>query len=160
MARTARAQRLLQAQFEAHTVKKRYTALLDGTPDRPREGTIDLPLSADFIDRPRQRVDMKEGKRAITRYEIVRHCGGRTLVHLYPETGRTHQLRVHCAHKDGLECPITGDRLYGHAGRRLCLRATSISFAHPSTGETMTFCVDEDFAEETAQGTDNGVPRR
>lgn len=160
MARTARAQRLLHAQFEAHTVKKRYTALLDGTPDCPREGTIDLPLSADFMDRPRQRVDMKEGKRAVTRYEIVESRGGRTLVHLYPETGRTHQLRVHCAHKDGLGCPITGDRLYGHAGRRLCLRATSISFAHPSTGKTMTFSVDEDFAEEIAQGTDNGVPRR
>jgi esterase/lipase superfamily enzyme len=51
-------------------------------------------------------------------------------------------------------------KVYGHAGRRLCLRATSISFAHPSTGKTMTFNVDEDFEEETAQGTDNGVPRR
>lgn len=147
MARTAQAQRALHAQFEARTVSKRYTALLDGTPDCPREGTIDLPLGADFNDRPRRKVDMETGRRAVTRYEIMGRRGDRTLVRLYPLTGRTHQLRVHCAHKDGLGCPISGDRLYGKGGGRMCLRATSLTLVHPSTGKTMTFCVDDGFQE-------------
>lgn len=128
-------------------MSKRYTALLDGTPDCPREGTIDLPLGADFNDRPRRKVDLEAGRRAVTRYEIMGRRGDRTLVRLYPLTGRTHQLRVHCAHKDGLGCPISGDRLYGKGGGRMCLRATSLTLVHPSTGKTMTFCVDDGFQE-------------
>ena len=106
---------------------------------------ISLPLIADINDRPRQRVDMEHGKPACTLYNIieVRTADAdkrRTLVHLYPKTGRTHQLRVHCAHPLGLACPILGDPLYGiERADRMYLHAAELTFCHPVTGEPMHF---------------------
>lgn len=132
--------RKLQAQFAAREVKKRYVALLDGVPDRPASGTISLPLSPDPLDRPYQKVDRKNGKTAVTEYRITDNDGRFARVELFPLTGRTHQLRVHCAHAAGLGVPIVGDRLYGHGtGSRLCLHAEEITFVHPVTGRRMTF---------------------
>ena len=119
-------------------------------------GAISLPLSADINDRPRQRVDMEHGKPALTLYNIVevRAADANTavayttkkadksliLVHLYPKTGRTHQLRVHCAHPQGLACPILGDPLYGtERADRMYLHAAELTFRHPITGEPMHF---------------------
>ncbi len=119
-------------------------------------GCISLPLIADINDRPRQRVDMEHGKPALTLYNIVEVRAvdantavayttkkvdkGRTLVHLYPKTGRTHQLRVHCVHPLGLACPILGDPLYGiERADRMYLHAAELTFRHPVTGEPMHF---------------------
>ena len=96
-------------------------------------GTISLPMRPDPMNRPRQVVDMEHGKRAVTDYEFLTD----RLVALYPQTGRTHQLRIHCAHPDGLNRPIVGDELYGTRGERLMLHAAEIWFRHPVTGQDM-----------------------
>lgn len=123
----------LQQQFERHTITKRYVALLDGQVASD-QGIIDLPLRPDVDDRPRQRVDYDHGKPAVTRYRVIEHRGTTTLVALEPLTGRTHQLRVHCSHPLGLNCPIVGDRLYGRTSARLMLHARAITFVHPASG--------------------------
>lgn len=127
----------LQQQFEQHTIKKRYIALLEGQVLQD-EGIIDLPLLPDIEDRPRQRVDYDHGKRAVTRYHVLERSHGLTRVALEPYTGRTHQLRVHCSHPQGLNCPIVGDRLYGNASSRLMLHAQSITLVHPVSGQSIT----------------------
>lgn len=129
----------LQGQFARREVRKEYTALLDGVPRRPRHGTISLPLCPDIMDRPRQTVSHEHGKEAVTDYDIIATDGRHTLIRLTPHTGRTHQLRVHCAHSEGLDCPIHGDALYGQRAERLCLHAARITFTHPVTGKRMTF---------------------
>lgn len=129
----------LQGQFARREVQKEYTALLDGVPRRPRHGTISLPLRHDIMDRPRQTVSHEHGKEAVTDYDIIATDGRHTLIRLTPHTGRTHQLRVHCAHSEGLDCPIHGDALYGQRAERLCLHAARITFTHPVTGKRMTF---------------------
>ena len=94
-----------------------------------------MPLSPDFYNRPMQVVDYEKGKEAITEYEFLYP----NVVKLRPLTGRTHQLRVHCAHPDGLGMPILGDPLYGsEAADRMYLHATKLSFIHPVTNETIT----------------------
>ena len=134
----------LQQQFVQHTVKKRYLALLDGvvTDD---EGQIDLPLMPDVYDRPRQRVDRLHGKPAVTRYRVLERHGSVMRVAMEPLTGRTHQLRVHASHSSGLNCPIVGDRLYGHPAQRLCLHAAELAFRHPLTGQPLRFTSTPDF---------------
>lgn len=134
--------RQLQVQFERHAIRKRYVVLLSRplTGHAP-EGVVSLPLSADVLDRPRQKVDSRHGKRAVTRYRLLSD----TRVELFPETGRTHQLRVHCAHPDGLADPIRGDRLYGQRADRLYLHAAAITFRHPVTGQTLTFTCEPTF---------------
>lgn len=134
----------LQQQFENHTIKKCYIALLEGIVPQD-EGVIDLPLRPDVDDRPRQRVDAEWGKPAVTRYHVLERNDGVTRVTLEPLTGRTHQLRVHASHPMGLNCPIVGDRLYGKAGRRLMLHAQTITFVHPATNKTMTLDSPADF---------------
>lgn len=129
----------LQEQFIHHTVKKRYSALLEHPLDAGIKGRIDLPLCPNPYDRPRQMVHEEYGRRAITNYEVVSNRDQHALIHLWPETGRTHQLRVHMAHPQGLNNPIVGDRLYGHAAQRLMLFADELSFTHPATGETLHF---------------------
>ena len=131
-------QRLLRQQFEERKVSKTYIALLDGKLPT-KEGIIDLPLRPDLNDRPRQIVDMENGKEAITKYRVLEYRGDKTLVEFTPLTGRTHQLRVHASHPLGLNCPITGDMLYGTASDRLYLHAMTLSFTHPITGEHMSF---------------------
>ena len=170
LARTEQAYVELQRQFASRETVKRYEAVLSGVPTQNSKlktqnssaqpsgclEAISLPLIADINDRPRQRVDMEHGKPALTLYNIVEVRAvdantavaytikkvdkGRTLVHLYPKTGRTHQLRVHCAHPLGLACPILGDPLYGiERADRMYLHAAELTFRHPVTGETMHF---------------------
>ena len=107
----------------------------------PTAGCIDLPLAADYDERPRQRVDFQQGKPAHTEYEAVRvNPDGTADLLLHPVTGRTHQLRVHCAHSFGLGSPILGDLLYGGSpAPRLHLHALSITFRHPVTDVELTF---------------------
>lgn len=131
VAKNGESYRILQQQFIRHEVKKKYVALLEHSGEG--SGSICLPMRPDPMNRPRQVVDMNHGKRAATRYEFI----GNRLVALWPETGRTHQLRIHCAHPDGLANPIVGDELYGIRGQRLCLHAAEIWFRHPVSGSEM-----------------------
>ena len=162
----------LRKQFENHTIRKSYKARLcpplkcsSSHLSAGDKGSITLPMAPDYDERPRQKVDMTQGKPAHTDYEVISvNADGSLEVILYPQTGRTHQLRVHCAHNLGLECPIAGDMLYGghyvnickpctttaiktttsqHTERRLCLHAFSITFRHPSTGEQLTISASE-----------------
>lgn len=139
VAKSMDAYRPLQEQFIKHEVKKKYLAVLDNLENLDilenleKKGTISLPLRPDPMNRPRQMVDMEHGKRAITDYEYLSD----NLIALYPQTGRTHQLRIHCAHPDGLGRPIKGDELYGTKADRLYLHAAEIWFRHPTTGRDM-----------------------
>lgn len=138
IAKTKEVHQHLQAQFKNRTVKKRYVALLDGTPAQ-NEGEISLPLCPDPLDRPRQVVHGEAGKPAVTQYKVLERKGNRTRVAFYPLTGRTHQLRVHAAHPLGLNCPIAGDELYGRKAERLYLHAEYLEFIHPVSGRVMKF---------------------
>ena len=131
VAKNGEVYRILQQQFIHHEVRKKYVALLEHS--GRGSGIVSLPLRPDPMNRPRQVVDMVHGKRAVTRYEFISDH----LVALWPETGRTHQLRIHCAHPDGLANPIVGDELYGTGGQRLCLHAAEIWFRHPVSGDEM-----------------------
>ncbi len=135
----------LQRQFAARTIRKTYVALLSRRPDRPLSGMISLPMRPDPLDRPRQVVDDDHGKEALTEYRIVGESHGLTRIVLTPHTGRTHQLRLHCAHSRGLGAPIEGDGLYGHSAQRLFLHAQSIELLHPTTGRPMRFEREADF---------------
>ncbi len=134
IAKTMDAYKSLQQQFLHHEVRKRYVAVLSHDITN-EEGTISLPLRPDLDDRPRQVVDEKYGKPAETYYKKV----SARRIALYPHTGRTHQLRMHCAHRAGLDNPIKGDKLYGKQGDRLYLHAEHIVLRHPITGERMEF---------------------
>lgn len=155
IARTREAHKALQQQFLDHTVSKSYIALLEGVPHEgltgehvvwhsSHTGTITLPLRPDLDDRPRQLVDFVHGKPAVTRFRLLKVIDGHQLIALTPVTGRTHQLRMHCAHHLGLNCPILGDPLYGNAiepsaniAQRLYLHAEQITFRHPETGKIL-----------------------
>ncbi len=149
VAKTLEIYRNLQEQFVKHQVKKKYLAVLESLDALEKldildkRGTISLPLRPDPMNRPRQLVDPEHGKRAVTDYEFLSDC----LVALWPQTGRTHQLRIHCAHPDGLARPIVGDELYGtrEKGQRLMLHAAEIWFHHPVTGINMHLSVAPDF---------------
>lgn len=134
----------IQSQFIKKTVEKRYVALLDGILPSDN-GLIDLPLRVDLDDRPRQMVCYEYGKPAKTKWEVIERKDGKTKVYFYPITGRTHQLRMHASHPDGLNTPIVGDDLYGTKAERLYLHAESITFRHPKTYELMTFTIKESF---------------
>ena len=136
-AKTMEAYQQLQQQFTDRTVKKKYLAIVEGSPAK-EHGIIDLPLASDPMNRPLQVVDPENGKRAITEYRVLQ-AGQHSLLALWPHTGRTHQLRMHCAHPEGLGCPIVGDELYGRKADRLYLQAQAISFVHPTTGKRMHF---------------------
>lgn len=134
----------LQRQFLERTVEKRYVAVLEGRVDVD-EGHVELPLRVDLEQRPRQVVDFEHGKPALTFFQVLERAGGRTRVHFFPKTGRTHQLRVHAAHVMGLGRPIVGDRLYGRPERRLYLHAERLGFQHPDDGRSMVFEVPAPF---------------
>jgi len=144
LTKTKEAHKVLQSQFIKRTIKKRYVALLDGDLTES-SGTIKLPLRVDLDDRPRQLVDFEYGKNAETNWQIIKKENGKTKVYFYPITGRTHQLRVHAAHKDGLNTPIVGDDLYGKKENRLHLHAEFIEFSHPETNKKMSFTIAADF---------------
>ncbi len=133
-AKTKEAHQNLQAQFKNRTIQKRYIALLEGEVPQD-EGEIRLPLCPDPLDRPRQIVSEEFGKPALTHYRVLERTSGKTLIAFYPQTGRTHQLRVHAAHPLGLHCPILGDELYGRKAERLYLHAEYLAFTHPITSE-------------------------
>ena len=138
------AQAAMEQQFRLRTVRKSYIARLSGGTEfeGSARGCISLPIQLDYYDRPRRMVDFSSGKPAETAYEILRRDpGGELLVRFVPRTGRTHQLRVHAAHRDGLTRPILGDPLYGGNNRpgRLCLHAESLAFTHPRSGELLEF---------------------
>jgi tRNA pseudouridine32 synthase / 23S rRNA pseudouridine746 synthase len=138
-ARTKAAQGALGQQFEARTVKKAYIARVFGEMAE-RQGRVDLPLTVDWPNRPRQHVNHDTGRPAQTDWRVVRSGGGETRVRLMPLTGRSHQLRVHMAE---LGHPILGDPLYAtgpaRAHPRLMLHAESLRLRHPDTGVMLTF---------------------
>lgn len=134
----------LQAQFKNRSIRKKYIALLDGIVPED-EGTIELPLCPNPLDRPRQMVDTQYGKPAITYYQVLERTDKYTRIAFSPHTGRTHQLRVHAAHPSGLHCPIIGDELYGKKDKRLYLHAESIEFTHPVNGQSMCITKKADF---------------
>ena len=145
LAKTKEAHKLLQRQFFKRSVSKRYVAILEGRVSES-SGTIDLPLRGDLEDRPRQIVCRTHGKSARSHWEVVARTAQTTTVHFWPVTGRTHQLRVHAAHPEGLNAPIVGDDLYGQAGDRLHLHAELLEFTHPVTKQTLSFTVPAPFA--------------
>lgn len=137
-ARTAEAQRRLNLSFEERRVGKRYFARVIGRLEG--EGEIDLPLSADLLDRPKSKVDHVHGKPSRTRWRVAGYeaAGDTTRVELAPVTGRTHQLRVHLA---ALGYPIVGDPLYAPPAPapRMCLHATALALFHPTDGRPVEF---------------------
>lgn len=161
VAKTEEVLTALQRQFFCHEVYKEYWAELQSDLLPSDSGTISLPLAANPLDRPRQQVSFEFGKRAVTHYErmdanavsnpslgvVSSAPRNGVLVRLRPETGRTHQLRVHCAHPDGLNNPISGDRLYGNVSNtgksntnnQLRLHASVLEFLHPITGQRLRF---------------------
>lgn len=138
VAKTEEAYHALQEQFTERVIKKKYFAIVEGIP-KDEHGIVNLPLSSDPLNRPCQIVDHEHGKQAITEYRILATRQDHTLLALWPHTGRTHQLRMHCAHHEGLGCPILGDELYGRKADRLYLQAQSITFVHPVTNKRMHY---------------------
>ncbi len=157
-ARSLRAEKALHESFREGLAMKRYVARLEGVPEQ-MSGRIELPLALNRLDRPRQCVlsEAEGGKPAATDWELLRvetMPDGRrkALVSLWPETGRTHQLRVHCAHAAGIGLPIDGDSFYGSRGilaeektSRLCLHAAELTIPHPTTGIPVHFEAAEGF---------------
>ena len=142
LARSEEVYKELQRQFAAREVEKVYYAVLQGevSPESCgravdwEKSIISLPLLPDYNNRPAQIVDLEQGKEAVTRFRILKMENGRTYVEFRPVTGRTHQLRVHSAHRYGLNAPIVGDLLYGTPAERLMLHAYSVKFRHPVLG--------------------------
>ncbi|MBO5716677.1 MAG: RNA pseudouridine synthase [Alistipes sp.] len=132
IAKNKEAHEALQKQFISRTVTKSYVALVEGIVSEP-QGEIRLPLKLDYDNRPRQMV-ASDGRAAHTIFKVEGYAEGRTRIRFYPITGRTHQLRVHAAHSEGLGTPIVGDDIYGKSAERLMLHAETIEFTHPTTG--------------------------
>ena len=139
-----RAHKALQKQFIERSIEKRYVALVTGSVVED-SGTIELPLILDFDDKPRQMVCYEHGKHALTTWQVLERKNNTTRLHLFPKTGRTHQLRVHCAHKLGLNMPIVGDDHYGTKAQRLHLHAEYLSLSHPINHSKLEFEVAADF---------------
>lgn len=147
MARGIEAQRTLSLAFEERRVHKRYTAVVAGDLINPQPdngwNTIELPLTADWPNRPRQKVDLEHGKPSVTRWRIAPGPTnpGTTRLELEPVTGRTHQLRVHL---QALGHPMVGDALYAAPHQqamadRLLLHAHWLKLSHPFHGQTLEF---------------------
>ena len=149
-ARNPAAKAEISRQFEQRETSKTYIARLSAAPGLalpPERGRIILPIAADYYDRPRQMVDFENGKQAVSDYEVLSvNDDGSIDIRFTPLTGRTHQLRVHSAHPQGLGRPIVGDRLYGsNGGERLHLHAESLTFTHPENGKRLTFRAEAGF---------------
>lgn len=131
------AHRSLSAQFKNRQVKKEYLALVKGIIDFDR-GVIDAPIGRSPNNRKKMAVTYTNGRTAVTRYEVIKRFAATTLVRLKPETGRTHQIRVHLAH---LGYPIIGDKIYGQTGqeKRLALHASKLGFFHPVSNQYIEF---------------------
>lgn len=138
-----KAERHLNAQFRLRQVEKKYLALVDGLLDIS-EGVIDASLRREGGLPPRSVIDHENGKSALTHYELIHHESRQTLVHLYPKTGRSHQLRVHMM---SIGHPVIGDRIYhpkSETDQRLMLHAYELSFNHPYSEKRMTFRCEPD----------------
>ncbi|HET9644381.1 MAG TPA: RluA family pseudouridine synthase [Burkholderiaceae bacterium] len=137
-ARGVQAQRALGKAFAERRVRKRYVAVVSGRLEG--RGEIDLPLGADWPNRPKKKVDRERGKPSLTRWHALAQEGVTSRLELEPVTGRSHQLRVHLL---GIGHPIVGDELYAPevapAAGRLLLHAAGLAFEHPHTGQTLTF---------------------
>lgn len=146
LALNPQANKYLQKQFILREVHKQYVALIEGML-LDDEGEINLPLRGDLYDRPKQIVCELTGKNAKTFWQVIERYPqkNQTKVLLTPQTGRTHQLRVHCAHAQGLNMPIVGDDLYGTPANRLHLHAQSLKIKHPISKRAMTFKVNATF---------------
>ncbi len=138
-ARTPAAQRHLGLQFEKRIMKKSYLALVWGQVDG-KEGVIDLPLIVDWPNRPLQKVCHETGRAAVTEWKVLRYDETSTRMRLFPQTGRSHQLRVHMRE---LGHPILGDPFYATGPARdfprLMLHAETLRLRHPDGGRGMTF---------------------
>jgi len=140
LALTASAHALISKQFQQREVSKRYHAIISGIPIEDN-GIIDQPLRCDWERRPLQMVDHEQGKQAITRWEVIERLSNATRVHLFPKTGRSHQLRVHML---WMGHPIAGDRFYADEAAlslsdRLMLHAEELAFTHPASSEPLHF---------------------
>jgi tRNA pseudouridine32 synthase/23S rRNA pseudouridine746 synthase len=144
LAKSRTVHRQLQQLFEQRKVTKQYVALLQGKLPG-LGGLVALPLRANIDDRPRQIVCFEHGKSSTTVWRKIQQGEGYTRVLFKPITGRTHQLRVHSAAAQGLQCPIVGDRLYGEAGDRLKLHAQTLQFEHPVTLKLLKITSDVPF---------------
>ena len=136
---TPAAQRHLGQQFEARTVRKTYVAQVWGRLE-PRTGSVDAPLIVDWPNRPKQKIDWTEGRPARTDWKVQSHGETTTRVRLFPQTGRSHQLRVHM---QSLGHPIMGDPFYAEGparqAPRLMLHATELRLRHPESGKGLRF---------------------
>ena len=132
-ARSPEAQRNLSMQFEKREVTKTYIAVVEGIIEEDT-GFVDFPLRKDMTQRlpPKHLVDCVRGKKAVTKWKVLERGAGTTRVALFPETGRSHQLRVHL---QAIGFPIAGDPIYGTPAERLMLHAQSLEFFHPIGGE-------------------------
>jgi tRNA pseudouridine32 synthase/23S rRNA pseudouridine746 synthase len=143
-ARSAEMQRRLSHMFREREVEKRYVAVVAGKIDPPM-GEVNLPIAADWPNRPLRKIDSESGKPSLTRYRLLAHDANTnsSRVELEPVTGRTHQLRVHMV---AIGHTILGDTLYeGRAAERLLLHASMLSFAHPLSGEQLNLVSTEPF---------------
>ncbi len=142
---TPHAQRHLGLQFEKRQVRKAYVARVHGQVPG-NAGTIDLPLAVDWPSRPRQKVDLRHGRPALTSWELLQAHADESRLMLFPRTGRSHQLRVHCL---AIGHPILGDPLYaeGEARQhhRLMLHSMSVRFRHPAHGRAVSFSAEPEF---------------
>jgi tRNA pseudouridine32 synthase/23S rRNA pseudouridine746 synthase len=123
--------------FSERKVDKYYVAVVEGKLE-PEVGDVDLPIAADWQNRPLRKIDLATGKRSLTRFRFLNLIEGNSRVELQPITGRTHQLRLHMS---AIGYAILGDALYGNAANapRLLLHASSLKFAHPFSGEPLCF---------------------
>jgi len=144
IAKTKKANQFLQKQFIDKTIQKKYIAILDGV-IQENKGEINLPLRVDLEDRPKQLVCYEHGKHAKTKWKVLTQKNNQTRIEFTPITGRTHQLRVHSAHKLGLNTAIVGDDLYGKKANRLHLHAAYIKFIHPLSKKNMEFSLKDTF---------------
>lgn len=140
LARTRHAQRNLFRQFEQRLPEKTYHALVEGCISEEK-GIIELPFRLDPDNRPYQIYDPVHGKTGVTHWKKIQTEGQSTRIEFHPLTGRTHQLRLHAAHRLGLNAPIIGDALYGQGkeGDQMMLHATSLSIYHPLSNKKLIF---------------------
>jgi tRNA pseudouridine32 synthase/23S rRNA pseudouridine746 synthase len=131
-ARSAEAQRNLSMQFEKREISKSYIAVVEGIIEKDI-GTIDFPMRKDMEQRlpPKHVVDCVRGKKAVTEWKVLERTPATTRVALFPQTGRSHQLRVHM---DAIGFPIVGDPIYGTLAERLMLHAQALELRHPVSG--------------------------
>lgn len=135
--------------FQERQISKTYHAIVEGVPSQ-QNGVIDYPLSPDWPNRPKQKIDLENGKKAETNWFLLKTNNGKSLIKLLPKTGRSHQLRVHMAE---FGYPILGDKLYAtdsaiKAATRLMLHASKLEFLHPLDGQSVAFTSPPPFCDQ------------